>query len=384
MVVRYFLDRPGYDLHNSAARFWFNPPSTVTPVDVLEYLTKQGIALPGLLVEVYLDRFGSYMLLEACQHNLVEWDFSETSNNIPGILNIRLTDMLNAEQEEVKSEVDLRFPSAQQETKKSIEIANITPSGLFSFSMMVGLETVALMSKMFPELIAESWVISWGPYMFFVGGVMQIIVAVVQTFRNNLYGATAFLGFGTFWFSNGLTAILATHFSGDGTLAQELIDDSDPGGLFFRSLFSFAFTAVLLKQTFVMSKLSTTLISLLCLKIAAGAFTGWFEEFRWLQLIFGVATSGFAFWVFTVELTNQIYHREVFPTYKWSQKHSPEEVLEHQDGMEPYIPRLLGCDAQVIRPSKRYEGHTCRLWRKYSQVNPRMLHRSKIEVQAQP
>jgi hypothetical protein len=46
VVVRYYLDRPGYDLQNSAARLWFHPPVDVRPVDVKEFLENQGAFSP--------------------------------------------------------------------------------------------------------------------------------------------------------------------------------------------------------------------------------------------------------------------------------------------------------------------------------------------------
>ena len=156
---------------------------------------------------------------------------------------------------------------------------------------------------------------------------MQLMVASFNTLRGNLYGATAFFGFGCFWFSNGLTLVLKNHFSPPETEAGEMLYNSDPWGAFFRSLFVFAFSAALLKQTLVMSRLSTTLIGLLCLKVGASAFTGWTVTFEWLQLVFGTITSTFAFYVFLVEFTNGVYHREVFNPYKWSTEHSPEEVF---------------------------------------------------------
>jgi len=45
--------------------------------------------------------------------------------------------------------------------------------------------------------------------MIFVGGVMQLLVASFNVMRGNLYGSIAFFGFGTFWFSNGMTSILS-------------------------------------------------------------------------------------------------------------------------------------------------------------------------------
>jgi len=135
------------------------------------------------------------------------------------------------------------------------------------------------------------------------------------------------LGFGSFWFSNGVTLILKIYFSPPETIAGELVDQGDPWGLFFRSLFVFLFSATLLKQTFVMSRLSTTLIGLLCLKVAVAGVSGWSDVMKWCQLFFGVLTSAFSFYVFVVELTNGVYHREVFRTFKWSVEHSPEEIF---------------------------------------------------------
>ena len=149
VVVRYFLDRPGYGLHNSAARLWFHPPVKCKPKDVKEFLVSHRIAIPGLLVELYLDKFESYMLLEACEYSCVEWDFEHVTYHEPGFLNVRLTDLSAAEQEADITEAEKNFPRAAQgktlTTKTAqTQYANPTAAGLFSFSMMVGLETVAL------------------------------------------------------------------------------------------------------------------------------------------------------------------------------------------------------------------------------------------------
>lgn len=146
-MVRYFLDRPGYGLHNSAARLWFGPPVDCKPHHIEEFLVKQGIALPGLLVEIFLDKYESFMLLEACQFSCVAWDFSEVTYHEPGILNVRLTDMSLAEQEQKMTESEKQFPQQAATVFPQPQYANPTPAGLFSFSMMVGLETVALLGS---------------------------------------------------------------------------------------------------------------------------------------------------------------------------------------------------------------------------------------------
>ena len=163
--------------------------------------------------------------------------------------------------------------------------------------------------------------------MFFVGGLMQIIVAIFQLLRNNVRGATAFLGFGSFWFSNGLIEILDTFFASDTTPANDLSGVNDPWGNFIRLMFISAFSCALLVQTFAMNRLSSTLIGLLCLKNFAAAFAGWSKAAQWVQFALGWTTAVFAFYVFLVELTNQIYQREVFRVFKWSEQHSPEEVF---------------------------------------------------------
>jgi succinate-acetate transporter protein len=328
VVVRYFLDRPGYDLHNAASRFWFFPPAETNADDVLNFLTEQNIALPGLLIEIYLDRFEAYMLLEACRSCSTVWDFAEASFREPGILNIRLTDMDLADQEQSLSESEKSgIAPSKAQTKQQPQLANVTPAGLFSFSMMVGLETVSLMPSLMPGTVSESYVLAWGPYMYFVGGLMQILVATFQVLRNNAYGATAFFGFGSFWFSFGSYTILRTFFASEGTVAYDMLEGHDPWGSFFRSMFVFAFSVALLIQTFAMNRLSSTLIGLLCFKMLFSAFAGWSVALRWCQFVFGWMTSVFAFYVFVVELTNSIYHREVFPVYKWSLETSPDEAF---------------------------------------------------------
>ncbi|EEC47064.1 predicted protein [Phaeodactylum tricornutum CCAP 1055/1] len=324
VVVRYFLDRPGYDLHNATARLWFHPPTICSPEDVRYFLKNQGVSLEGLLIEIYLDTFESFMVLESCAANCVEWSFEGTSYQDPGILNIRLTDLIDATMENVSSTTRLVHPTKYGATK---EQANTSPVGLFSFSMVQAMQTMQVMSKLIPDSVAESWTLTNGPYMFFLGGVVQFVVGIFQVLRGNIYGATAFLAFGGFLMADGAGIILRNHFSDAGSRAVELIGVPDPWGNFFRHAYICAFCCVLLKQTLVMNKLTTGLIAVVCTKLAASSFTGWSETFEWMEIALGWIVSVFAFYVFTVEVTNEVYHREVFPMYKWSERHSPEELF---------------------------------------------------------
>ena len=196
---------------------------------------------------------------------------------------------------------------------------------------MVALETAHLTGQLIPNSVnTERYLLKWGPYMFFVGGLLQIIVAIFQVFRNNVYGATAFLGFGSFWFANGLASILETYFGEEATAAAGLVrnnTETDNWGDFVRLLFILLFCCALLVQTFAMNKLSSTLIALLCTKVFFSGLTGWSKAAQWGQFVTGWLTAFMALYVFLVELTNSIYHKEIFNVHRWHEAESPQEVF---------------------------------------------------------
>jgi succinate-acetate transporter protein len=340
-AVRYYLDQPGYGMHDSAVRLWFHPPSICTPAALRLFLVQEGILAAlehdhhhPLLVEVYLDKFQAFMALSACETAAMEWNLHDTTPEQPGMFNIRLTETPAPHDWKATSE---STHSTDLETlthllpPPPVPHANSAPIGLFAFSLMVGLETAAVMEKLTSDdFIDYSFVLAWGPYMFFSGGGLMTITAILQILRNNIYGAVAFMVFGSFWFANGLKVILDTHFSPAGTIAGDLVyvqSSSDPWGATIRYGYILAFAMTLLKQTFAMNKLSTTLISLLLCKFVCQIGAGWSDVAAWMQVVFGWLTSWFAFYVFVVEFTNNVYHREVFPTHKWSDDHSPEEAF---------------------------------------------------------
>ncbi len=365
VAVRYFLDRPGYGLHNAAVRLWVDPPSICVPSDLHQFLMKYGIlpneddtgssvfvdtstgstaktlaAISGgksfhhddFLVEVYLDRFQSFMLLQACEDAKVEWNLTDSTIERSGTVNVRLTDVSHHE-----SHHHAATKTEAPPVPASVH-ANTAPVGLFSFAFMVGMETLFAVERLLRDPngdnfffgIDPAYVITWGPYMIFSGGGLMWITGVLQVFRNNIYGAVAFLVFGSFWFANGTKVILETHFSEPGTKAYELktVDSShDPWGTMIRLLYIMGFVCVLLGSTFAGSKISTCLMSLLICKFLCQIGAAWSDVAGWMQVVFGWLVSWLAFYVFVVEMTNQVYHREVFELHKWSEDHSPGEIF---------------------------------------------------------
>lgn len=330
VIVRYYLDRPGYDINHSSARIWKDPPPTCYAVDVQDFLARQGITTreDGIIAEIYLDKFKSYMLLQALGDDIV-LDFGASSADNPGILNIRLTDM-QATLVDDRTMMVATTPAVGSEQKHPPPAAarrpqncNMGPAGLFAFSLTVGLETAELTGRLVPNFVEPSFVLTYATYAFFVSGLLQLLVGMWEVTRNNIYGATAFSLFGCFWLANGLKLILVNYFGAN--IPEELLGPDDWGN-FIRNLYILGFTSVLFKQTLIMNRVTTTLITLLCLLVLFIALSGWSEVIEWFQMVFGWCVSAFAFFTFTAEMTNEVYQRQVFNLYPWVAD-SPDEVF---------------------------------------------------------
>lgn len=358
VVVRYYLDRPGYNLDNSSARLWKNPPTVCTAVDIAAFLHQEGILKHGiasaqrrLLVEIYLDKFGSFMILEACGND-IEFDFARVTLEEPGILNIRLTDLME------EATVTASTSSAPQR-------CNTSPVGLFAFSLTLGLESADKLGTLVSGTVDESFVLIWGPYAFFVSGLLQLLVGLNEISRNNIYGATAFMAFGCFWLANGTKLILMNYFPDE--IPESLFVASDPTGEFIRNMYIAVFVCILFKQTLVMNKLTTTLIGLLIIQLFATSVAGWSLAAEWIQMIMGWIVSLFAFFLSFAELTNEVYRREVINLYPWREG-GPGEIFGaagkvnalHSEAIElrtanRHLNRVAPASMRAVRPADTKE-----------------------------
>ena len=307
VLVKYYLDRPGYDLTHSSARIWNDPPETCNAPDIAEFLDQQGINSIGdetMLVEVFLDRYKAYMLLESCDANKVMFDFSNTTSTDPGVITIRLTDLVSGE---AKIEPPTRTVGAT--------FCTTSPVGLFAFSMTVILDVADLFGKLVPGTVDPSFILIWGPYAFFVSGLLQFVVGMFAVARNDVYGATAFMAFGSFWLANSTKLILIAYFPEQ--IPTEFLAGSDPVGGFIRNFYIFGFVCVLFKQTLNINKLSSILIAGLMVQMIATSVAGWSLACQWIQLFASTFVSLWAFFAFAIEFTNEVYHKEVFNVWPW-------------------------------------------------------------------
>ena len=192
VVVRYFLDRPGYYFQhsNSSARFWKEPPACCTLSDIKEFLIQQNILddessptndaqqqQQHILAEVYLDQFSSYMFLDAPDDNDIgiTFDFQSSTRDNPTLLDIRLTDL------NISNTIGGGTLSAAPPKQ-----CNMSPAGLFAFTMVVGLEATSWLIELTASSsssIAPSFNLIYGPYAFFVGGLLQLLVGICEITR---------------------------------------------------------------------------------------------------------------------------------------------------------------------------------------------------------
>ena len=205
VVVRYFLDRPGYNIQNSnsSARFWKDPPSCCTLSDIKDYLIQQNILdndkessssssnnssnnNQHILAEVYLDKFSSYMFLDSS--DTVTFDFKASTRDNPTLLDIRLTDLdgvvYNNKSSDTGGGGEASPPSPLFAAAAPTRHCNMSPAGLYAFTMINGLEATSMLIELSSSsAVSPSFNLIYGPYAFFIGGLLQLLVGMWEVTR---------------------------------------------------------------------------------------------------------------------------------------------------------------------------------------------------------
>jgi len=110
--------------------------------------------------------------------------------------------------------------------EQSVKIVNCDPSavGLFGLAMV----TLVASSQKLGITSGESFIIPWA---IFLGGLGQIFAAINDSKRNNVFGTTAFAGFGLFWL-----AVASSWMIKLGVFGQAMAKAVDPKQLGFAFL----------------------------------------------------------------------------------------------------------------------------------------------------
>jgi len=355
VVVRYFLDRPGYTIENASARFWKNAPKKCHPADIKGFLNSQGIldccgdssnnnndnkimAPNQLLVEVYMDSFGAYIVLDVAEDNGICFDFSNATKQAPARIDIRLTDLCSSNNDGIASTTAGTKDHHPQQYNNH---CNMSPAGLYAFCMINGLEAAYMLSELMYGSVSPAYVLTYATYAFFVGGLLQLLVGMWEVTRNNIYGATAFSCFGCFWLANGLKLILVTYFPAQ--IPPDVLGVDDEWGHFIRELYICFLAVVLLKITLTMNKTTTALLGTLIVKLIFAAVEEFNTTLLWIHCILTWLLSFFAGYVFYCEFVNEVYTPpHTHNLYPWNAS-SADEVFGapgRKYGLQPKAVRL--------------------------------------------
>lgn len=94
-------------------------------------------------------------------------------------------------------------------TKTEVVVANPSAIGLFGLAMV----TLVASSEKLGFTTGTSLIIPWA---LFLGAVAQVYAGMLDAKLNNVFGATAFCGYGFFWFAIGTTWMIQNNvFGGD-------------------------------------------------------------------------------------------------------------------------------------------------------------------------
>mmetsp|Transcript_67292 Transcript_67292/g.146662 ORF Transcript_67292/g.146662 Transcript_67292/m.146662 type:complete len:372 (-) Transcript_67292:172-1287(-) len=325
VVVRYFLDRPTTSLETGTCIFWKKAPAQCDGARLAQFFRDSGIITDGYFAQVYMEKFGAYMSVEAMS-GMGYFDFSKATGKNPARIDVRITD-LHDDHHGGKKGHHIQASNAPLH-------CNMGPVGLTAFAYLVAFAAASRVSGLVDDSVEASWRNSWATYAFF-GGVLEFIVAMWEVTRNNIYGATVFSIFGTSWMATGLKMILVQ--------TKAMKGGHTPGGDAVKEVFLFLFTMVMWKLTLKMNRVSNTIISTLAVLLLLGAFGGFYDEAKWAQNFVAIFLCPFAFYGYMAQITNEVFQKVVFPTYPFA-KHSQSIGVNDAAGLgnvlKPNIARL--------------------------------------------
>jgi succinate-acetate transporter protein len=106
--------------------------------------------------------------------------------------------------------------NTHQDTTVKITTADPSALGLFGLAMV----TFVASSQKLGLTEGLSFILPW---VFFLGGLAQLIASFMDSKHNNVFGTTAFAGFGLFWFGVGTSWLIQL-----GAFGEALAADADP------------------------------------------------------------------------------------------------------------------------------------------------------------
>lgn len=174
----------------------------------------------------------------------------------------------------------------QNQTQVKIATADPSALGLFGLAMV----TLVASSQKLGITDGFSLLLPW---VFFLGGLAQLIAAILDSKHNNTFGTTAFAAYGLFWFGVGTTWLTQLGFFGE-TLAANA-DPRQLGFAFIGYLIFSIFMTVGAMETHKVLFYIFVLIDLLFIGLSLSSFNVMYEFTHMLAAIaeFGIALLSF-------------------------------------------------------------------------------------------
>lgn len=196
-----------------------------------------------------------------------------------------------------------------QQDLTTVKVMTADPSalGLFGLAMVT--------------LVASSQKLGWTegtalilPWAFFLGGLAQLIAAFLDSKHNNVFGTTAFGGFGLFWFGVGTTWLIQAGAFGENLYA--LADSKQLGVAFVGYLIFSLFMTIGAMETHKVLFFIFVLIDFLFIGLVLSSFNVMYEFSHMLAAISELLIALLSFYGSAAAVLNTHFGQVVLPVGK--------------------------------------------------------------------
>lgn len=191
----------------------------------------------------------------------------------------------------------------------SVKVVTADPSALGLF----GLAMVTLVASSQKLGLTEGTALIL-PWAFFLGGLAQLIAAIMDSKHNNVFGTTAFGAFGLFWFGVGTTWLIQSGALGENLLAAA--DSKQLGVAFVGYLIFSLFMTVGAMATHKVLFFIFVLIDFLFIGLSLSSFNIMYEFSHMLAAISELMIALLSFYGSAAAVLNIHFGQVVLPVGK--------------------------------------------------------------------
>lgn len=195
--------------------------------------------------------------------------------------------------------------------ERKITVADPSAVGLFGLAMV----TLVAASQKLGITTGTAYIIPWA---IFLGALAQLFAAFGDSKKNNVFGTTAFAGYGFFWLGVAMSWMMSLGLFGETVKAN--IDPKQLGFAFIGYLIFTLFMTVGSLETNKVLMIIFVLIDFLFIGLAvstlAGKDTPIGELFHWIAAVSEILISIMSFYGSAANVLNKTFEREFLPLGK--------------------------------------------------------------------